>query len=61
MWIKSDQGKLVNLNRVDTIEINPVNSVICRMGEKGVCLSNYETFEDAEKTLNLLQEVLKAI
>lgn len=61
MWIKSDDGRLINLNRVDTIEINPVNSIICKINGKGISLSNCKTLEEAEKTLNLLREVLKAI
>ena len=60
MWIKTKEGKLINLDRVDTIEINPINSIICKFENKGICLGNFETSEDAEEVFNVLQEVLKA-
>jgi len=61
MWIKSDEGKLINLDRVDTIEINPLNSIICKIGDKGICLGSYKSEAQAKATLNDLQEVLKGI
>lgn len=60
MWIKSKEGKLINLDRVDTIEVNPLNSIICKIGDRGVCLDSFKTSEDAMESFNVLQEVLKA-
>lgn len=61
MWIKSKEGKLINLDRVDTIEINHINSIICKFGDKGICLGSYRTLEEAEKILSSLQEELEVI
>lgn len=61
MWIKSKEGKLINLDRVDTIEINPINSIICKFGDKGICLGSYKTLGEANRVLNSLQEELEII
>lgn len=61
MWIKFQEGKLINLDRVDTIEINPLNSILCKFGNKGICLGSYRTMEEAEKILSSLQEELEVI
>ena len=59
MWIKSQEGKLVNLDKVDTIEINPINSIICKFGDKGTCLGSFKTGDEAKTILEDIEYELK--
>jgi len=59
MWIKSKEGKLINLDRVDTIEINPVNSIICKFGDGRACLGSFKTGDEARTILEDIEHELK--
>ena len=59
MWIKSKEGKLINLDRVDTIEINHINSIICKFGDKGICLGSFKTEDEAKMILEDIEYELK--
>ena len=55
MWAQTEtKDKFVNLDKINSIEINPMNSVVCKIGDKGYIIGNYKSFDDAEQAINKL-------
>lgn len=62
MWIRTqNKDKFINLDNVDSIEITPINSVICRIGDKGHVLGTYNSFDNAEQVVEGLLPFIEEV
>ena len=53
MWVEvQNRNTLINLERVDILEVGIHNSIVCKYGEKSVTLGNFSSKEKAERVLN---------
>lgn len=55
MWLETQNGKVINLDNADTIEINPFFSIICKFGEKAIVLGSYSSQQKAENALRFIK------
>jgi len=55
MWVQTqDKDVFINLDNIDFIEINPLNNVICKTGDKRCVLGCYKSLDDAEQVISKL-------
>jgi len=55
MWVRTqNKENFINLDNIDFIEINPLNNVICKTGDKRCVLGCYKSLDDAEQAIRKL-------
>jgi len=51
MWVKTKSGDYVNLDKVNTITINPYNAIVCRFHNSSIILGNFANRDEVETVL----------
>ena len=51
MWVKTKSGDYINLDKVNSITINPYNAVVCKFDNSTMTLGNFSSRWEAEDVL----------
>lgn len=56
MWVKMVSGDYINLDKVNTVIINPYNAIVCKFDDSTMVLGNFTDREKAETVLKSMFE-----